>query len=131
MDPQEIQQSIQAVIDGIAPLAQKLQVPLEKVFEYAVRQNYVYAYWQLISDFALLIIGITCFLIAKSTIKKADWKDDGNSYAWFTILSSVTCLFASIFFIIVFFTSGSEIIARFLNPEYMALQDIAKLIFNK
>jgi hypothetical protein len=54
MDIQNIKDTIQAVIDGLTPLAQKLQIPLERVFGWAIKQNYVYAISELIG-FVVLI----------------------------------------------------------------------------
>jgi hypothetical protein len=56
MNPENIKSSIQAVIDGLTPLADKLSIPLEKIFEYAMRQNYVYAIESIFGLIGLLVV---------------------------------------------------------------------------
>jgi len=136
MNPQEIQQTIQAIIDGLTPLAQKLQIPLEKVFEYAIKQNYVYAIWFVLADFLGIVIGLSLlvFGLKKYNIFKKKYgthncmSEDDIFIALLPTIIGGLILATSV---IIFFASGQETLSRFVNPEYMALQDIAKLILQK
>lgn len=123
MNPDNIRNTIQAVIDGFTPLAQKLQVPLEKLFSWAVVQNYVIAIvliLVLLILFPILWWGV--FKLKKFCIKLKDERgdpDENPMMGFYTALS----------FLIVGTAIGTplivyNILSRLLNPEYMALLDI-------
>jgi len=55
MNIENVKAGIQAVIDGLTPLAQKLGIAIEKVFGWAVRQNYSYAVIDILTAIGILI----------------------------------------------------------------------------
>ncbi|MFA5174741.1 MAG: hypothetical protein WC438_06165 [Candidatus Pacearchaeota archaeon] len=130
MNPQEIQQSLEAVINGLTPLAQQLQVPLNKLFEYAIRQNYVIA----ISDLIYYILGILLTIVFINFLIWGNKKNEKNEYRtnfieleWPMVIAIVGGIFLLIFDLFLSFNIQLTL-ARFINPEYMALKDLFNLI---
>lgn len=130
MNPQEIQQSLEAVINGLTPLAQQLQVPLNKLFEYAIRQNYVIA----ISDLIYYILGILLTIVFINFLIWGNKKNEKNEYRtnfieleWPIVIAIVGGIFLLIFDLFLSFNIQLTL-ARFINPEYMALKDLFNLI---
>lgn len=129
MNPENIKNSIQAIVDGLTPLAQKLQIPLEKIFSWAIKENYV----NLISLIILgLVLSISIFLFYKFIKWGCAKNENGNSRFYYDDGFVVIGVFAGIILTIVFFiflTFGiPKIISRAINPEYNALQDIVNII---
>ena len=129
MNPETIKTTIQSVIDGFAPLAVQMQIPLEKLFEWAVRENYVIAITYIIVG---IILGIATFYF----IKFMKWgfikREEGSSCSNFddNIGTIMIAVFGGIILFIglsIFLMDGMpEIIARLVNPEYHALLDLIK-----
>ena len=119
MDPNKIKDSIQAVIEALTPLAQKLQVPLEKLFEWAVRENYVKA----VGDGIWVIIGIALIYFGYRLLKwrmSLKGKEDVGDESMLYILAGLLLLVGTI--IVGFFFY--DIAARLINPEYHAILDV-------
>ena len=76
MNPDTIKNSIQAVIDGLTPLAQKLQIPIEGVFKWAIKHNYALAFSQLLTPLICIII----FAIISVKMIKLGTKNDNTGY---------------------------------------------------
>ena len=124
METQEIQPTIQAIIDALTPLAEKLQVPLGKMFEWAVRENYV----QAITDIAYFaffpLVAIGYFKLLRYLREKS------NDYD-FELIAAVIGIIGGIFLTIYGVALFFEIpifIGRLVNPEYHALMDIMKML---
>lgn len=123
MNPDTIKQSIQAVIDGLTPLAEKLNVPITQLWGIMIKQNYVYAVYNLIW---VIICGIGIFI----GYKLIKWfytnslKSDDDGW-WIGI-------FLTTLAIIIVTVSGAFLlqtaIGRFINPPYYAIQDITHFI---
>jgi len=123
MNPEVIKNSIQAIIDGLTPLAQKLQVPIEGLWGWAIKHNYALATAYLIEP----VINIAALIVGLSCLRKANWEGNGNSYAVVVVVAGVIWLMSGMFLLI----DITEIIARFVSPEWMTIQDIARLIKNQ
>lgn len=120
MNPDTIKSSIQAVVDGLTPLAQKMQVPLSGLWEWALRHNYAQAYFDLIMV-VMSIVGI----IFVSKLFKWGLKQDkeGNFPGGYMIGGFL--LVASL---IVGFVCIHQATMRFVAPEWSTAQDISCLI---
>src|ERR1051325_196791 len=94
MNPDTIKNTIQAVIDGLTPLAQKLQVPLEGLWKWGLKHNYAVAIEEL---FAALLCTVGIYWSIKA-IKKAIQVDLNNNYEdstgyWVTgIMGVILCI---------------------------------------
>jgi len=123
MDPENIQQTIQAVLDGLTPLAQKLQIPLEGLWGWAMKANYAYA----CIDVYILIVGIIVFIPSlKFVIKKGLFGDDGdpNPVAIVSVIGSLIGVAILIGGIIAF----GHAIFRIFAPEYSTAMLIINLV---
>ena len=140
MNAETIKNTIQAIIDGLTPLAQKLAVPLEKVFEWAVRENYVIAIENCIGILITLIIFITFLICLTKSLKIIKTKNEyGRDYnEWDrphtnilgknAIISLITGFLCCILIPIMFFDFIPGTLGRLINPEYHALLDIVDII---
>ena len=138
MNTNTIKDTIQGVIDGLTPLAQKMQVPLEKLFGWAIRENYV----RVIIDFIWiilligLIIGWTKLLKYGLSHKKLDngeLSDDNQFYyhdSLFPTCVSIAVLIGIVTFLIIII-GIPDIISRLVNPEYNALKDLVSIVITK
>ena len=125
METQEIQPTIQAIIDGLTPLAEKLQVPLGKMFEWAIRENYV----QAIADIAYFtffpLVAIGYFKLLKYLREKS--KDNYDFEFIAVLVGIIGGIFLTIYGVALFFEIPI-FIGRLVNPEYHALMDIMKML---
>ncbi len=135
MNPETIKSSIQAVIDGITPLAQKMQIPLEKLFGWAVRENYVKVATDLLDCLgAILVFWITYRVLVwglQKPKKDSGWDNKNNFEEYEGV--RVVGLFLVILSLVMFFVGFLEIedmIGRLINPEYHALMDIIDTLEN-
>lgn len=125
MNPENIKNSIQAVVDGLAPLAQQLQVPIEGLWDLAIRYNYA----QAISGLVVNLLAIVCIiLIRKSMLKKytekdLHWRDD----EFHIIINAISGFVLGIALIILIFTAH-EFVMRLIAPEMMTAKDIFDLV---
>jgi len=130
MEPQQIKTSIQAIIEGFAPLAEKLQAPAEKIWEWAIRNNYI----QVFNDFWGILIVLGFGIAFYKLVKYGFSKDDDSNYNHFEesdILVPVTaflgaCLVLAL--LIACFDLVPDIISRLINPEFNALKDIIQML---
>ena len=125
METQEIQPTIQAIIDALTPLAEKLQVPLGKMFEWAVRENYV----QAITDIAYFaffpLVAIGYFKLLRYLMEKS--KDNFDFEPMAVLVGVMGGIFLTIYGVALFFEIPI-FIGRLVNPEYHALMDIMKML---
>ena len=133
MDTNTIKTSIQAVIDGLTPLAEKLQQPAEKIWEMAIKNNYVVVAQEL---FATLVFIILCFILYKVIgwgFTKKEGSDDNNFYYNGGIM--ITTIFVGVFIgilgVIVITLAIPDIISRLINPEFNAMKDLIEMFANK
>lgn len=122
MNPDQIKESIQAVVDGLTPLAQKLQVPIEGLFGWAIKHNYAEAVMGLLPLALLLGAILPIFL---KNIHKADW--NAVEVTPHHVIAIISGLFAGLFTIVAMLETG-EAIARLVAPEWYTIQDIVGLL---
>ena len=130
MNPETIKNTIQAIIDGLTPLAQKLAVPLEKVFNWAIRENYVQAIYEVIFGIILAIAIFYEYKFIKWGLKKKEEGSKNNFYRREGIQSIciVIGIILGVAFLIFSLCAIPDIMRRVINPEYHALMDIVKLL---
>lgn len=122
MNTDTIKTSIQAIVDGLTPLAQKLQVPIEGLWKWAIMHNYAVAFENLFGVIIGLSLLITGIILIKKGIKiKQNTSYEGDGYFFSGVLITV----AAILFI---GFCGTTIMDRLIAPEWNTAQDIACLI---
>jgi len=129
MDAEQIKMGIQAVVDGLTPLAQKLQIPIEGIFVWAIKHNYAQAAIGLAE-------AVTVIPIAYYYVKFMKWgfeKASDEFYGRFAEDGGKTALaiFFSIFVLVITISGimGIETaISRFIAPEWNASKVIYQLI---
>lgn len=165
--------TIKSAQDALAPLFAKLGQLGAKGFELAVRQNYVYAGWDLIACIVILLVVITVtvffhylargnkvdayklkgkFVDKSQAFKRAEsgaltgelvegaaivqvprykgiftYRGGDLDENWIGWIVGILWIAAFIIIAIV----GCSALPRIINPEYMALSDIMKLISGK
>jgi len=126
MEPQQIKKSIQAIIEGFAPLAEKLQQPTEKIWEWAIKNNYVQVFNDFLGILIILGFGIAFYKLVKYGLSK----DDDSNYNHFEtngFLLPITVILGVWLVIVVLvfcFILVPDIISRLINPEFNVLKDI-------
>src|SRR5687767_9488710 len=116
MNPDNIKASIQAIIDGLAPLAKQSQIPLEELWSWAIKHNYALAVVDLVVGVLLLGSWIYCFRQFLKARKK-DPYSDGSLISRLTTLSGIFGLIAAFFCI-------GEAIMRLIGPGWSTAEDI-------
>jgi hypothetical protein len=124
MNTETIKNTIQAVIDGLTPLAQKLAVPLEKIFEWAVRENYITA----IMSGVWLIMSIILSVMLVKFLKYAWKKYLEDKYSMWDFRFYMVGIIGVSTIIFIFLVSFNSIVSRLVNPEYHALIDIVDMV---
>ncbi len=124
MESSTIRDSIQAVVDGLTPLADKLQVPIGHLWEWSLKHTYAV----IVTDFleAVLMIGLVIagISLARYTIKEAidDPYDVGFHFASAGIVLVLVIMIFGVFYDL------EDGINRLVAPEYYTMQDTIKLI---
>ena len=120
MEPEQIQQSIQAVIDGLMPLAQKMQMPIEQLWSWSIQHNYAVAVSNI---FIAIVIWILTFIY----VKYVKWVNKNDTFDDHIIGVVLIGFFVATFFVISLYMLQDSIM-RFVAPEWMTIQDIANLM---
>lgn len=138
MEAEAIKNSIQAVVDGLTPLAQKLQVPIEGIFRWSIKHNYAVAIAQMIPFLVGVIMAIFCvrWLMKNKVQKILTPGEPGNPYQRIydtqitqegAIVIALTCISAGL----LLFGGGvflSDGLMRLIAPEWFAADDIIRMI---
>ena len=127
MNPENIKSSIQAMVEGLTPLAQKLQVPVESLWGWALTHNYATA---LVNCIPLILMIVFIY----PSIKFVKWaageeEEEEEVSAEGPIVFSVVVV--GTLYMLLFLTSVhslSKVIYRLVSPEYMTMKDIISLI---
>ena len=106
----------------IVSLAQTLKTPAEHVYKILVKQQVVYAIEATVVQILLLIVLIILWYLYYQEAKKNQF-DSYKISGWLT-----TCCVFSCIFVILSVICVSYMVSGFVNPEYGAIKDIAKLI---
>lgn len=141
MDPRDIERAK----DAFEPLFNELKRIGAKGFELALKQNYVYAAWDIlaiIGCFLLIVLASRFALIPwkwvkqqnkdidKASEKKTyfDWEKKACSEDKTTVLVSWLVIIASLIAIIIV---ACFLSSRLINPEWATIMDIFKLVNGK
>lgn len=124
MNPQTIKDSIQAVIDGLTPLAQKLQIPIQYLWIWCEKNNYAVA----ASEISCLVISLIAIFPLKAFWKFALKKQEESRYSdW-----HIGATFATVIFGVFLLSSLAAVIfgavPRIVAPEYHTAQDLMSLV---
>lgn len=127
MNPDTIKQYIQAIIDGLTPLAEKMSVPVTNLWIWALKHNYAMAVLDLVPIPLLIISSILLW----SFSKRAKWdhsgySTSGNGYAILQIIFAFVTAIAAIATVVGIFSAVPRIVA----PEYSTAHDLVCLVKN-
>jgi len=133
MKPEEVTQYMNALNQGIADLATKLQQPAEKIFELFLRQNYVKGVVGIFQIIAIIIGTVFLVKFFQWGTKKDKDCCGGNKFSdpdYFPhiMLCIGMAIVILISWIAVLFGGFEDVISRFINPDYMVIKDIVYLI---
>lgn len=123
MNSSTIRESIQAVVDGLTPLAEKLGVAAESLWGWSVKHTYAVAATNIVEAIICLLVLIGLTLIVRYFLKNGDEDEKFG-----------TCLFCGFlggFVLIWMVVAINTAIVRFIAPEYYTLKDINELIRSK
>ena len=123
MNSDNIKNSIQAVIDGLTPLAQKMNVPIQDLWRWCLLHNYAQAVVDLF-PILLLIPCIIMFVISSKKAKLDNWGEAENGWA----ISLIFLGIGGIALLVVVVLGVNDAIFRFISPQYMIIQDISTMI---
>jgi putative heme iron utilization protein len=119
MNPENVKGIVQAFIDALTPLAQKLQVPIEGLFRWAIRHNYAVAVAEIVVPTVATVIA---YKVAKAMYSKMkEWGEVGIML----FILSVTVTIAGIIVSLVLGTNG---IMRLVAPEWYTSLDIINMV---
>ena len=133
MNPDNIKNSIDAIITGLTPLTQKMGIAIGNFWSWALLHNYAKA----ISGLVIAVFMFICIIIVYFTlIKKAkfidkDYRNKDSIYAsydstpYWGIGISLIVLFSILFFIS-FYNST----LRLLAPQWYTAEDVVCLVHN-
>ena len=121
MDVNNIKNSVQAVIDGLTPLAQKLQIPIESLWTWGLKHNYAIATAESVGA----LLSVALFFVGVKTVRRQDFENmDQYDVPGWAITGIVLCIAA-----VLFGTCwGYDAIIRFIAPEFSTANDIIQLI---
>lgn len=123
MNSSTIRESIQAVVDGLTPLAEKLGVAAESLWGWSIKHTYAVAATNIIEAIVCLLILIILGSILRYFLRKGDSDDK-----FFAVL---ICCGLGIIPLLWMIDSIEESTMRLIAPEYYTLKDINKLIRSK
>jgi len=116
----ETSEQINSVINN---LADKLQVPVDYVFQTITQQAMI----QGITNLIFIILSIAVFVVAIKVLPHIDKVEEKNGEDLTCVIFFILCglIMASIIFLI---SHIGETITCFVNPEYWSLQQIMSMI---
>ena len=150
MNPDQIKASIQAVVDGLTPLAQKLQIPLEGVFGWAIKHNYAVAITYLLPLPVAIVCGVIAYRNVLKSLAANKLRNEQAAIYQFktgepeqrakalmnsyeneeTVFGIVSAIFGglALMMAVATFLMVPEGVQRLIAPEWFAAQDIVHLI---
>lgn len=131
MDAENIKQSIQAVVDGLTPLAQKLQIPLEHVWRWSVKHNYAIAISELCAWIFIMILAIPLYKLYKYGMTKEKADDYGHRLSNSEGLVVGTVIYTicwGLAFVALTICLFSDVIPRLVAPEFYTAQDLIFMV---
>lgn len=132
MNADAVKDYIQAIVDGLTPLAQKLGIAVEYLFTWAIKHNYAIAGSWLFAFFVTLIL---VYLVYRSwkwgMSKDADSSTirfDKSDYEPYAVITIIATIVVTIFFLITTIGVINTAVPRIIAPEYYTIQDIIELV---
>jgi hypothetical protein len=126
MTPDQINSSIQAVVSGLTPLAQKLNIPIQDLFQWGLRHNYAVALTDLVPLVLAVPLGVVFYKFTKaftSYVPKDGYDHDefhavgaGISGILFVIVIVISCM------------TLCDAIVRFVSPQWATASDIVCMV---
>lgn len=141
MDVTQLQQYIDTIGNTLSQLVASLQMPIEKIWSIMLLQNQVYIWQEIIASIILLLLILIYILFllywylptkkqedSNRKLSNFDIYDQRSDTTAISIITGVGAFFSIM--IIIGLTVGTipDIIARIVNPEYMTVQDVIKLL---
>ena len=130
MNPENVKNTIQAVVDGLTPLAQKLQIPIEGLFGWALRHNYAEAGVGILKGLLMIPTIILYIKFIKWGLSKEDedsiFSRFENDFGKIILGFFISCFV--IFIIISGIIGAEDAVSRLIAPEWNTSKDIIQLI---
>lgn len=134
MNADAVKEYIQALIEGLTPLAQKLGIAVEYLFTWAVKHNYAIAGSWLFAFFVTLVLVILVYRAWKWGMKKESPESsinfDKRDYEPYGVMTIIATIVVTILFFITTIGVITTAVPRIIAPEYYTIQDIVHLIRN-
>lgn len=130
MTAENIKGIMNAIIEGLTPLAHKLGIATEMLFGWAVKHNYAIAISEALAWLFVAFLAIPLYKLYKWGLKK----NENSSYTNFdnsegiTVGTAVTTIFYGILLLVLSIFLFTESVPRLIAPEYYSAQDIIHLI---
>lgn len=133
MSPDKIKEYIQAVIEGITPLAQKLGIAVEYLFTWAIKHNYAIAGSYVIGFLLTILFTYPLYRLMKWGFKKEEGAHYVNFEEHEPIAIGTMLLTVCYTVMFLFFTAQMITVAipRLIAPEWYTVQDIVNLARDK
>jgi formate hydrogenlyase subunit 3/multisubunit Na+/H+ antiporter MnhD subunit len=125
MNPVEIKNTIEAIIQGLEPLEQKLSVPLGFLWQVAIRQVYV----DLVTDilfFIVFLFGVYFWIRLFRYYQKNENNLEENTKEMMFIFALGLLVFCCVFFYAIALIIEAP--KALLNPEFEAINKILNLL---
>lgn len=126
MNSSTIRETIQGVLDGLAPLANKLGVAVEGLWGWSLRHTYAIAITDFVEAvlFAGMFVGMIYF--TRFALKNAKEEDDDYDFGWWK-LGTTLSIIAIVFLAFGFIYNIEDGINRLIAPEYYTIKDLIEL----
>lgn len=119
---EDMKAGFQNATEGIVELASKLEGPAKRTYGIYVQQQKIKGITHGVVAIFLVLLGI---LFVMPNYGRADWNGAGNKYVFPAVVGIILC--AAAFIVMLTFFAGSGL-AKVINPEYYAIQDILDFI---
>jgi len=120
--PETIKASLQALVDGLTPLAEKLQVPIESIWTIAIKHNYAIAVSELLTW--LICLGILVAIVKRLATL---FEKDTLTLEEFDVVQMIVGSVFGIGLALTLITGIEKTVIRFIAPEWSTAQDLINL----
>jgi hypothetical protein len=120
-------ETIKQIQEALTPLAQKLGQGAEKVFELAIKQNYVYAAQGAVFIVFTAVSSLVYYKFCKWGRKKKGSYTNFYHHDWAPIIGWLGAVILAFCVVISIATIGG-IIGRLINPEWYAIRDLINTV---
>lgn len=142
MEALQIQQYLEIIGNAFNQFVTSMQMPAQKIWELMIKQNYVYMWQEIIYAIIVLIVTIIWLSYIMYWFSKSQQQGvgerkisrfsklgcyDEDPVQYITVALTIIAILGMLS--VVFF-SIPDIVARVINPEYMASKDLIQLLQN-